>query len=220
MYDVSATLASFSPQKFTEVNVGLGQIKRLEFALSLAGVQETVSVTAESPLVDVKQSARQTNIRAEQIDLLPTGRDFTTLVTQAPGANQEAKLGGLSIDGASAGENRYIIDGIETTNLQNGLSGKSVIADFVDEVQVKSSGYTAEYGGATGGVINVDHQERHERLPRHRGLFYIRASGDDRRVDADAAARSWPTRAKPSTSPIPRTTTRGSSQASLSAARS
>ena len=76
-------------------------------------------------------------------------------MTQAPGANHEAKLGGLSIDGASAGENRYIIDGIETTNLQSGVSGKNLIADFVEEVQVKSSGYTAEFGGATGGVINV-----------------------------------------------------------------
>ena len=76
-------------------------------------------------------------------------------MTQAPGANQETKLGGLSIDGASAGENRYIIDGIETTNLQNGTSGKNVIVDFIEEVQVKSSGYTAEFGGATGGVINA-----------------------------------------------------------------
>ena len=74
---MSANLASFSPGKFTDVTVGLGQIKRLEFALSLAGVAETVSVTAESPLVDVKQSARQTNIRAEQVELLPHGRDFT-----------------------------------------------------------------------------------------------------------------------------------------------
>jgi hypothetical protein len=154
-YEVSASLASFSSRKIGDVSVGLGQIKRVDFALGLASVAETVQVTAESPLVDVKQNARQVNIRGEQIDLLPKGRDFTTLVTQAPGANQEAKLGGLSIDGASAGENRYIIDGIETTNLQSGLSGKNLIVDFVDEVQVKSSGYTAEYGGATGGVINA-----------------------------------------------------------------
>ena len=44
---------------------------------------------------------------------------------------------------------------METTNLQSGVSGKSVIADFVEEVQVKSSGYTAEFGGAMGGVINA-----------------------------------------------------------------
>jgi hypothetical protein len=154
-YDVTATLQGFAPKKQDSVTVGLGQIKKVDLALGLQGVAENVQVTAESPLVDVKQSSRQTNIAREQIDLLPKGRDFTTLVTQAPGANQENKLGGLSIDGASAGENRYIIDGIETTNLQSGVSGKNVIADFVDEIQVKSSGYTAEYGGATGGVINV-----------------------------------------------------------------
>jgi outer membrane receptor protein involved in Fe transport len=155
VYEISATLQGFSPKKQPEVSVGLGQIKKVDLALGLAGVAESVQVVAESPLVDVRQSSRQTNISREQIDLLPKGRDFTTLVTQAPGANQEAKLGGLSIDGASAGENRYIIDGIETTNLQSGVSGKAVIMDFVEEVQVKSSGYTAEFGGATGGVINV-----------------------------------------------------------------
>ncbi len=154
-YEVSATLASFSPRKVDDVIVGLGQIKRVDFALGLASVAETVQVTAESPMVDVKQSTRQTNIRAEQVELLPHGRDFSTLVTQAAGSNQENKLGGLSIDGASAGENRFIVDGIETNDVQHGTQGKRVIADFVEEVQVKSSGYTAEYGGATGGVINV-----------------------------------------------------------------
>jgi hypothetical protein len=153
-YTLTATLSGFSVAKNT-VRAGLGTVKSVDFVLSPAGVTESVQVTAETPLVDVRQSARQTNIRAEQVELLPKGRDFTTLVTQAPGANAEAKLGGLSIDGASAGENRYIIDGIETTDIQHGTSGKNVIADFIEEVQVKSSGYTAEFGGATGGVINV-----------------------------------------------------------------
>ena len=144
-----------SPREVVDVRVGLGQIKKVDFALPLSGVTETVKVTAETPIVDVRQSARQTNIRAEQVELLPHGRDFTTLVTQAPGANQESKLGGISIDGASAGENRFIIDGIETTNLQTGLSGTNLIADFVEEVQVKSSGFSAEFGGALGGVISA-----------------------------------------------------------------
>ena len=145
-----------------------------------------MSVTAESPLVDIRNNARQTNIRAEQVDLLPHGRDFTTLVTQAPGANQESKLGGLSIDGASAGENRYIIDGIETTNLQSGTSGKSVIADFVEEVQVKSSGYTAEFGGATGGVINVVTKSGTNNL-HGLGMFNVQGSAMDRLAPPDAA---------------------------------
>ena len=155
IWDVTAQLAGFNSVTVPDVPLTLGQIKKVDFALSVAGVSESVQVTAESPLVDVKQSARSTSIRGEQIDLLPKGRDFTTLVTQAPGSNSESKLGGISIDGASAGENRFIVDGVETTNLQSGVSGKGLIADFVEEVQVKSSGYTAEYGGATGGVINA-----------------------------------------------------------------
>jgi len=155
IYTVSANLQGFGPGKVPDVSVTLGQVKKVDFSLSVAGVAESVQVTAESPLVDVRQAARQTNIRAEQVALIPHGRDFTSLVTQAAGANNEMKLGGLSIDGASASENRYIVDGIETTNLQSGLSGKNVIVDFIDEVQVKSSGYTAEYGGATGGVVNA-----------------------------------------------------------------
>ena len=154
-YEVSATLQGFAPAKTPDVIVGLGQVKKVDLALAVGGLTDTVTVSSESPMVDVRQSSRQTNIRAEQVELLPKGRDFTSLVTQAPGANDERQLGGLSIDGASAGENRFIVDGIETTNLRTGVSGKNVIADFVEEIQVKSSGYTAEFGGATGGVINV-----------------------------------------------------------------
>src|SRR5258708_35898075 len=83
------------------------------------------------------------------------GLGFTTLRTQVRGNNQEAKSKGDMIDGASAAENRYVVDGMETTSLFNGLSGQVVLADFVEEVQVKSSGYPAEYGGSTGGVVNV-----------------------------------------------------------------
>jgi len=64
-YRVAANLQGFVSKEVFEVRVGLGQIKKVDFALPLAGVAETVTVTAETPLVDVRQSARQTNIRAE-----------------------------------------------------------------------------------------------------------------------------------------------------------
>ena len=154
-YDVTGKLQGFTPAQVKAIDLRLGQILTADLALAVGGVTETVSVTAESPIIDTKQGARQTSIKDEQLELLPRGRDFTTLVTQVPGANQEPKLGGLSIDGASAGENRFIIDGIETTNLQTGVSGSNLLVDFVDELQVKSSGYTAEYGGALGGVVSA-----------------------------------------------------------------
>jgi len=143
VYEITANLASFKPSKVSNVVVQLGGIKTVDFALSLASVTEAVTVTAEAPLVDVKQSGRSTNIRAEQVELLPHNRDFTSLVTQAPGANNETKSAGVMIDGAAAAENRYVIDGIETTDIIGGLSGHNLLADFVEEVQVKSTGYPA-----------------------------------------------------------------------------
>jgi hypothetical protein len=159
-YEVSANLAGFKPAKIADVQVRLGSIKSVEFSLQLASVTEQVTVTAESPLVDVRSSGKSTNIRAEQISLLPHNRDFTSLVGQAPGVNIEAKSApagqaGIMIDGAAAAENRYVIDGIETTDIVGGLSGKNMLADFVEEVQIRSTGTTAEFGGSTGGVINV-----------------------------------------------------------------
>ena len=154
-YDVTASLPGFTSLKFERVEVLLGQIKQLSFVLDIAAVAEEVRVSASSPLVDTRQSARVFSLRQDTIDLLPKGRDFTSLVSQAPGANQEPKLGGISIDGSSASENRFVVNGIETTNLLSGVSGHAVLPDFVDEIQVKSSGYAAEYGGSTGGVINV-----------------------------------------------------------------
>src|SRR5579859_3234104 len=70
-YTVSATLSGFAPSKVPDVVVQLGEVKKVDFALALANVTETVRVTAESPLVDVKQSTKATNISAERVELVP-----------------------------------------------------------------------------------------------------------------------------------------------------
>ena len=154
-YDVSASLDGFATGRFERVEILLGQIKRLVFSLAPAAVTETLEVRAVAPLVDVKQSSRSGNLRQEQIELLPRGSDYTSVTSMLPGANAEPRLGGLSIDGSSASENRFIIDGVDTTDVMEGVAGLPLSIDTVAEMQVKSSGYAAEYGGSTGGVVNV-----------------------------------------------------------------
>ena len=154
-YEITATLTGFQPQKSSQVVLQLGQILKQNFALAIAGVSEAVQVTGESPLIDVKQNAASASIQKDVIDLIPKGRDFTSVVTTAPGTNNESRGGGIMIDGASGSENRYIVDGLDTTNMRNGTSRTAVVTDFVGEVQVKSSGYNAEYRAATGGVVSA-----------------------------------------------------------------
>ncbi len=154
-YSVRAALSGFRDARAASVDVSVGKTTMTNLTMSLSSVAETITVTAETPLVDVSSSATSTAITREQLDMIPSGRDFTSVVTQAAGASNEAFLGGISIDGASGAENRFVIDGIDTTHPENGTSAQDVVTDFIEEVQVKSAGYAAEFGGSLGGVINA-----------------------------------------------------------------
>lgn len=153
-YTVTAALSGLQTAILKKVEVNLGQSAKADLNMKTR-MAENITVTAEAPIVDVTSSASASSIRVETIEKLPRGRDFATVVVQAAAANQNNRAGGIMIDGASGAENRYIMDGVDTTNPQTGVQGKTLATDFVEEVQVKSSGYAAEYGGATGGVINV-----------------------------------------------------------------
>lgn len=155
VYEITANLSGFNPAKSENVELQLGQVLKVDLSMAIAGVTEAVEVTAESPLIDVKQSVAAATIEKEFIDRIPKGRDFSSLIPLAPGANSEPRGGGISIDGASGSENRYFINGVDTTNLRTGVSGKNLLPEFIENLQVKSSGYAAEFGGSTGGVINV-----------------------------------------------------------------
>jgi outer membrane receptor protein involved in Fe transport len=153
-YAISAGLTGFTSAS-SVVDLTIGTTARAEFTLQLAGVTETVLVTAETPAIDLTSPQTATNISRERIELVPRGRDFTDVVSQAAGAADESQLGGISIDGSSGSENRFIIDGIDTTSPQVGTNAVPMRAEFMEEVQVKSAGYAAEFGGSTGGVINA-----------------------------------------------------------------
>ena len=168
-YEVTAKLSGFTPKTFSRVELTLGQTKVLDMALGVSGLSETVQVTSEQPLIDIKSSQRSYSITADQFKNLPKGRDFSTIVTQAPGANFEAKSDGISIDGATAGENRFIIDGVETTNPQSGMQGKRMVARL-------RAGSPGQVVRLRGRVRRLDRRRDQrdlalgqQRLPRRRG---------------------------------------------------
>ncbi len=153
-YNVTAELTGFVTSE-SNVDLTVGSTARVDFTLGLSGIAEAVQVTSMAPAIDHTSAATATNISRERIEMIPRGRDFSDVVGQAAGAANESQAGGISIDGSSGSENRFIIDGIDTTDPQEGINAVPLRADFVEEVQVKSAGYAAEFGGSTGGVINV-----------------------------------------------------------------
>ena len=152
-YTVTARFTGFIDAA-TDVNVNLGDAKSINFSMQKT-FSEEITVYSDTVSIDFTDSATTTSIREWEIDYLPRGRDFTDVVMFASGATYDNQGGGIMIDGASGLENRYIIDGIDTTDPQDGSSAVPMRAEMMEEVQVKSAGYAAEFGGAMGGVINA-----------------------------------------------------------------
>lgn len=154
----SAATAGFRETTSTDVQVVLGKATPVNFTLQAAGANVTVDVaTTDSALIDPTDNKIQTNITAQIAELLPKGTGFTSLLQISPAVRSEPLSGGFQIDGASGSENTFIIDGQEVTNFRTGTlnANNNIPFSFVQEVQVKSSGFEAEFGGATGGVVNV-----------------------------------------------------------------
>ena len=157
-YVVSVVASGFSETKREDIPVELGRTLQVNIDVNVAGAAASVNVVAnEEPLVDVSSTKTATNINQQRIELMPKTLRFDSVVAAAPGTRNEGKAGGYQIDGASGSENTWIIDGLEVTRVFDGQLGstKNIPLDFVKEVQVKSAGYEAEFGGATGGVINA-----------------------------------------------------------------
>ncbi len=189
-YSVTATMQGFKKASFENVDLLLGQILQVNFDLSIGGVTEDVQVTAESPIIDTKQNAAGATIKKEIIDLIPKGRDFTDISKIAPGTNNETRGGGIMVDGAGGSENRFIVDGLDTTALRTGTSSTAVVNDFVEQVQVKTSGYNAEFRATTGGVISAITRSGTNRFSGEVGSYY---SNDDWRGDIRQGLRLNPT---------------------------
>ena len=137
-----------------DVLVGKSAVVNVDLVIGPSSVSVTVFESA--PTIDPTSTAVSTNVSAQIHESLP-GRSFDSLIITAPGARLEAKSGGVSIDGASGSENSYIIDGVEVTDIQEGLltPQSRIPKEWVAETQVKSSGVDAQYGGAIGGVISA-----------------------------------------------------------------
>jgi len=154
-YKLVFSLQGFKTLERENVVLTLGQTLQLNVSLELGGLETKVTVIGQAPLVDVRSTTKGQVMGKEVFDTLPGGRNFDGLISTIAGVQYEQKTGGLSVDGASGGENTWHVDGQENTNAELGTRSFNAVYELVDEVQVEASGLQAEFGGATGGVVNI-----------------------------------------------------------------
>lgn len=152
-YTVTATLSGFKKAERSGVVVYLEKTTFVKLVLEQGEISETIEVTAAAPAVDITDTKVAMNVKKDFFDALPKGRNFQAMVLMAPSVEQG--YFGISVGGATGLENRYIIDGLDTTDVDLGGVGTNIVYEYIDEVQVKTGGYEAEFPGALGGVVNI-----------------------------------------------------------------
>ncbi|HEY3202419.1 MAG TPA: TonB-dependent receptor, partial [Thermoanaerobaculia bacterium] len=157
-YKVRAALSGFATVEKGAV-VSLDATATANLVLRLTQKEEVV-VSGEAPLVDTTSTTTGTSYTSSVMAKLPIGTNYAAIVRSNPGVSEDrgetqGRALALTIYGATSVENQYIIDGVNTTNVIKGFQGKAINGTFIQEVEVKTGGYQAEYGRAMGGVINV-----------------------------------------------------------------
>lgn len=154
-YTVSFALAGMKTVSRT-ATLELGGTTRTDAVMEIAGTQETVTVTDEALRVD-RTAVHGATFEAEQISALPIARNLAAIASLTPGLTTATpNAGQLSISGAFAYDNVFLLDGVDINdNLFGTATGGLVIEEAVEETQILTSAISAEYGRFSGGVINA-----------------------------------------------------------------
>src|SRR5580704_9210796 len=170
-YDITVSAAGFSTVVQTGLTLTVGAVQALNIPLKIGHATEKVEVTATAPDVQLASSTLSAEVDSTTERELPlNGRDWTQLATLQPGVTGVRVEAGssnrgnrgygtlLSISGHQPYENNYRINGISINDYSNGSPGSSLGVnlgvDAIQEFSVLTGNYGAEYGRASGGVIN------------------------------------------------------------------
>lgn len=162
-YSVVVALGGFASQTMPRLDLALGQSAEVSFVLTVAGAAEQVTVTGQADIADVQQTAVATVVSRQQIDALPiNGRNFMTFSVLTPGVTTDrtpqqgaSATSGLTFSGQRARSNNITVDGLDNNDSTLGAVRATFSQEAVQEFQVITNSYSAEFGKASGGVINI-----------------------------------------------------------------
>ena len=165
-YTVDVTLDGFQPLKVTDVPLAPAEIRSLEkLQLKLGQLTESVTVTADTAVVQTATSSRMATVTAEQLtNIQMKGRDLFGLLTVVPGVQDTnlnrdfstwTSMGAITINGMPNTAKNVVVDGVSVVDELGTNAMVNPNIDAVGEVQVISNGFTAENGRSNGGLIII-----------------------------------------------------------------
>ncbi|HWM90368.1 MAG TPA: TonB-dependent receptor [Thermoanaerobaculia bacterium] len=164
-YEVSAALDGFRTVQRPHLQLNVGQQLTVDLTLGLAGVEATIEVTAQPPILEQERTHQASTVNEVAVANLPVnGRNFIDFVLTTPGVTRDVRLGDISFAGQRGTLNSLIVDGADNNNsffgqtfgrTGSGRAPYQFSQEAVQEFQVNTNAYSVEYGRAGGAVINV-----------------------------------------------------------------
>jgi hypothetical protein len=155
-YTLTAHLEGFAPKSET-LQLALSQAASITVEMVPAATAE-VTVTAQAAVVETESNTVGRNLDEKAFQALPTGRNYASVAQLASGVNtdnSDVRQTSMTVYGSTGLENNYLVDGANATGAEIGNQGKVLNFEFIQEVELKTGGYEAEYTGAMGGILNV-----------------------------------------------------------------
>jgi outer membrane receptor protein involved in Fe transport len=161
-YKITASLTGFKTIIQEDIKISAGSSIVIDLALPMGSIAENVTVTAASPVIDVKTSTIDAKLESQMLDKLPTSRDaFYDLSLVTPGMFDHGSSGGWlpspTAYGGASNENVFLVNGVNATNPRGASFGTLVRVNYnaIEEVRVVALGSKAEYGSYSGAGIDV-----------------------------------------------------------------
>lgn len=162
-YKIVAELLGFSRVQREDLIVRVGTTLQIDLEMRVGALEETLTVTADAPQVDLTSAQVGGNVTSSEITQLPSGsRNFTGLVALLPGvvynASSDSSSDSVTINGQGASGVVFLMDGgSNNDDLRGGSAGAQARPPFeaIQEFQVVTNQFDAEYGAATAGVVNA-----------------------------------------------------------------
>src|SRR6185312_15952662 len=158
-YSLEYTIQGFASLRREGIPVGVGAVIELKVSMKVSTLSETVTVTGESPVVNLASTTVSTNYNKEWVASAPIRHfSFFDLVNSAPGVSATSTVGSSTSAttlGSTTNDNVYAIDGTDLSAPTGGTAWPWPNADAIQEIEVLQLGASAEYGNVMGAVFNV-----------------------------------------------------------------
>lgn len=168
-YSLTASLQGFGTAQHKDVQLAIGRNTVIDLTLAVGGLAQEVTVTGGAPLIETTSATVSNLISSQQVEDLPlVNRDLTQLtflqpgVIKIPSSGDQGVFSGMgdkfTVAGARGTQNLYLLDGVSNADLSGnaqGASGSYMGAETVQEIQIVTNNYSAEYRSAAGGIVSA-----------------------------------------------------------------